>query len=365
MHNGEAVAVRNGNAIAYLINDHQGTAMTAIAVGTLALTRRKQLPFGGLRSGQSTVFGNRGFVGGTNDPTGLTHLGAREYDPVLGRFLSVDPIIDFRDPAQMNAYSYAHNSPLTKSDPTGLRPDGPVGGNSYNDERWASGRGMTAGYTKKSSKWVWKQTPKKDVDSVRYYGNYRASPSTFMIPRIPKRVPGYKVYYPKKYQNGPDVAGAVKREAAKLKKLAVDSVSTKGEKRTRGVCAGLSGGVVALGSAGACFMWSKDAKGERKYGLSFSAGVGLFDGGLAGDGSYVESNADDLDQLAGYGIDKSVSAHYFGGVTAAHEAAVNTDRTAVRNFRNEPVWATSYGGGPGVGAGLGGGLNHTWMFKLN
>ncbi|MEI7033502.1 RHS repeat-associated core domain-containing protein [Streptomyces pratensis] len=364
-HNGETVAVRNGNAIAYLMSDHQGTAMTAIAVGTLALTRRKQLPFGGLRSEQSTVFGSRGFVGGTNDPTGLTHLGAREYDPVLGRFLSVDPVIDFHDPAQMNAYSYAHNNPLTKSDPTGLRPDGPVGGNSYNDERWAEKRGMTAGYTKKSGKWVWKQTPKKDVDSIRYYNNYRASPSTFMIPRIPKYIPGYKIRYPKNYQNGPDVAGAVKREVVKLKKLAVDSVSTKGETRTHGVCAGLSGGVYAMGSTGACFMWSKNAEGDWKYGISFSAGIAALGGGLAGDGSYVESNADDLAQLAGYGIDKSVSAHYGGGVTAGHEAAVNPDRTAVRNFREEPVWATSYGGGPGVQGGLGLGVNHTWMFKLN
>ncbi|MGW6294636.1 RHS repeat-associated core domain-containing protein [Streptomyces sp. NPDC055058] len=156
------MAVRTGGTISYLISDHQGTAMTAITVGTLALTRRKQLPFGKLRTEQSSVFGNRGYVGGTNDPTGLTHLGAREYDPVLGRFLSVDPIIDIHDPAQMNAYSYAHNNPLTKSDPDGLRPDGPAGGNSVNDDRWANDRGMTAGYTKKNSKWVWKQTPKKD-----------------------------------------------------------------------------------------------------------------------------------------------------------------------------------------------------------
>ncbi|PCG81896.1 hypothetical protein CIB93_33005 [Streptomyces sp. WZ.A104] len=210
-HNGETVAVRNGNAIAYLINDHQGTAMTAIAVGTLALTRRKQLPFGGLRSEQSTVFGNRGFVGGINDPTGLTHLGAREYDPVLGRFLSVDPIIDFHDPAQMNAYSYAHNSPLTKSDPTGLRPDGPVGGNSYNDERWANDRGMTAGYTKKSGKWVWEQAPKEDAESQRRYSSYRASPTTYMVPKIPKYIPGNKIYRSKNLQNGPDVGSAVKR----------------------------------------------------------------------------------------------------------------------------------------------------------
>ncbi|WP_268256402.1 RHS repeat-associated core domain-containing protein [Streptomyces lanatus] len=66
--------------------------------------------------------GTRGFVGGTADPTGLVHLGAREYDPTLGRFLSVDPVIDINAPAQMNAYSYAHNNPVTKSDPSGLCP---------------------------------------------------------------------------------------------------------------------------------------------------------------------------------------------------------------------------------------------------
>ncbi|MFE5240456.1 MULTISPECIES: RHS repeat-associated core domain-containing protein [unclassified Streptomyces] len=121
-HNGETIAVRTGGTISYLISDHQGTAMTAITAGTLALTRRKQLPFGQLRTEQSTTFGTRGYVGGTNDTTGLTHLGAREYDPALGRFLSVDPIIDISQPAQMNAYSYAHNNPLTLSDPDGLCP---------------------------------------------------------------------------------------------------------------------------------------------------------------------------------------------------------------------------------------------------
>jgi RHS repeat-associated protein len=36
---------------------------------------------------------DKGYVGGTKDTTtGLTHLGAREYDPVTGRFLSADPI---------------------------------------------------------------------------------------------------------------------------------------------------------------------------------------------------------------------------------------------------------------------------------
>ncbi|WSM88609.1 RHS repeat protein [Streptomyces sp. NBC_01696] len=364
-HNGETIAVRTGGTISYLISDHQGTAMTAMTVGTLALTRRKQLPFGQLRSEQSTVFGDRGYVGGTNDPTGLTHLGAREYDTMLGRFLSVDPIIDVKDPAQMNAYSYAHNNPLTKSDPTGLRPDGPVGGNSYNDERWASDRGITASYTKKNKKWVWQYKPKKDRDSVRYYSEYRASPSRYKIPKLPRYVPGYQVHRSKKLQNGPDVAGAVKRGAAFATGKIKGALATKGEVRTYGACGGLSGGVVGTGNLGVCFASSKNPSGDWKYGISFTAGVGGIGGGLAGDASYLQSNADDLGQLAGWGIDKSATAHIVGGVTAEHEGAINPDLSLVRNSRNEPVWATSFGGGVGVEGGIGGGLNHTWMFPLN
>jgi hypothetical protein len=41
----------------------------------------------------------------------------------LGRFISVDPIMDTADPQQMNGYSYADDNPITISDPTGPRPD--------------------------------------------------------------------------------------------------------------------------------------------------------------------------------------------------------------------------------------------------
>ncbi|GGP43700.1 RHS repeat domain-containing protein [Streptomyces melanogenes] len=121
-HNSETVAVRTGSDISYLFSDRQGTALTAVAVGSLAITRRKQLPFGQDRSTQAGAFpGTRGFVGGTTDPTGLTHLGAREYDAALGRFISVDPLLITDDPRQHNAYAYSNNNPVTFSDPTGER----------------------------------------------------------------------------------------------------------------------------------------------------------------------------------------------------------------------------------------------------
>jgi RHS repeat-associated protein len=85
---------------------------------------RRETPFGQLRSTVGTwpAAMDKGFVGGTNDNTGLTHLGAREYDPLIGRFISVDPVVDDKDPQQMHGYAYADNAPVTASDANGLWP---------------------------------------------------------------------------------------------------------------------------------------------------------------------------------------------------------------------------------------------------
>ncbi|MEU0087353.1 RHS repeat-associated core domain-containing protein [Streptomyces sp. NPDC006274] len=80
------------------------------------------MPLGGPRSSSGTNWpGNRGFVGGTTDPTGTTHLGAREYDPALGRFLSVDPLMLQGDERQHNGYQYGTNNPVTLGVRPGLR----------------------------------------------------------------------------------------------------------------------------------------------------------------------------------------------------------------------------------------------------
>jgi RHS repeat-associated protein len=114
------VGSRNPNGLTWLYTDHQGTQHTAVNAGTQAVTVRRQTPYGQSRGGSSTWSNQRGFVGGDTDPSGLTHIGARDYDPTLGRFVSVDPIIDFSDPLQMHGYAYAHSSPVTFSDPSGL-----------------------------------------------------------------------------------------------------------------------------------------------------------------------------------------------------------------------------------------------------
>ncbi|MFF5233366.1 RHS repeat-associated core domain-containing protein [Dactylosporangium sp. NPDC000521] len=67
---------------------------------------------------------NRSFLNKQNNTsTGLLDVGAREYDPDLGMFLSPDPLISIGQPESFNAYAYAHHTPISKSDTTGLRPD--------------------------------------------------------------------------------------------------------------------------------------------------------------------------------------------------------------------------------------------------
>ena len=51
---------------------------------------------------------------------GLHHLGARLYDPIIGRFLSRDPLLIPRTAATTNPYAFAMNDPVNGSDPSGL-----------------------------------------------------------------------------------------------------------------------------------------------------------------------------------------------------------------------------------------------------
>jgi RHS repeat-associated protein len=56
-----------------------------------------------------------------DDALGLTYMRARYYDPVIGRFMSVDPLaFSEADPQTFNRYSYANNNPYKYFDPNGL-----------------------------------------------------------------------------------------------------------------------------------------------------------------------------------------------------------------------------------------------------
>ena len=116
----------SGSTLNWQDADAQGTALVTVNPTTNQITVRHLTPFGTSRDpGTVTWRDQKGFLNKPVDAfAGLSQLGAREYDPTLGRFLSIDPVAAPLDPQQNNGYSYAHNNPVTLSDPTGLRPAG-------------------------------------------------------------------------------------------------------------------------------------------------------------------------------------------------------------------------------------------------
>ncbi|GHH86358.1 polymorphic toxin-type HINT domain-containing protein [Streptomyces capitiformicae] len=130
-----------GHQLSVQLADHLGTTNTSVALASgQAVTRRAFKPYGELRGPKPASWPNkRGYIGvGIDDTTtGLTHIGAREYDQNSGRFISADPILNIADPLQMNGYAYSNNSPVSRSDPTGLEscyPNYCSGSNGTNDE---------------------------------------------------------------------------------------------------------------------------------------------------------------------------------------------------------------------------------------
>ncbi|MFB6722391.1 polymorphic toxin-type HINT domain-containing protein [Kribbella sp. NPDC056345] len=121
--NNQVIAVRaSATDLKWLVPDHHGTSSVAVDSRTLAVTKRYTTPFGERRGAEPVTWPNEhGFLGKPEDKlTGLTHIGAREYDPGIGRFISVDAVMDTSDPHQMLGYTYGSNNPATVSDPTGL-----------------------------------------------------------------------------------------------------------------------------------------------------------------------------------------------------------------------------------------------------
>ncbi|MFF1867816.1 polymorphic toxin-type HINT domain-containing protein [Kitasatospora herbaricolor] len=144
----------------YLLADQQNTGQVTVDANSLAYTRTTTTPFGGPRGAQpASRPTDKGFVGGTTDAsTGLTHLGAREYDVANGRFISVDPIMDLTDAQQINGYAYSNNDPVNFSDPSGLIKltfweggGGARGGRGGGSEGGAGGEGGRGGNGRTSS----------------------------------------------------------------------------------------------------------------------------------------------------------------------------------------------------------------------
>ncbi|WP_254550548.1 RHS repeat domain-containing protein [Catellatospora tritici] len=124
---GGGKAVRTGTATtaySYVISDRHGTPALYLDNTAQVPTWRQTTPYGADRGPASTAPDNRAFLDKPkNLNTGLTQVGARQYDPEVGRFISVDPKLTTDDPQQLNAYGYGANNPNSNADPTGERVD--------------------------------------------------------------------------------------------------------------------------------------------------------------------------------------------------------------------------------------------------
>ncbi|MCX4484660.1 RHS repeat-associated core domain-containing protein [Streptomyces anulatus] len=123
---GTVIAVRTNESgsqrLTFLAGDKHGTSSLAIDATTQAVIRRYTTPFGAARgTGPGNWPDDKRFLGKPADTgTGLTHIGARQFDALLGRFLSVDPLLESDKHQSLNGYSYAENNPVTLADPSGM-----------------------------------------------------------------------------------------------------------------------------------------------------------------------------------------------------------------------------------------------------
>ena len=108
--------------VTYYHNDALGSPVAATDAQGNLLWREHYQPYGSRIEKEPAADGNtRWYTGHQQDAdTGLVYMGARFYDPVLGRFMAVDPVGVQRDNIHtFNRYAYAANNPYKYVDPDG------------------------------------------------------------------------------------------------------------------------------------------------------------------------------------------------------------------------------------------------------
>ncbi|CAL9459296.1 hypothetical protein SUDANB95_02587 [Actinosynnema sp. ALI-1.44] len=270
-------AVRTASGVLFLVNDHHGTTELAVNAADGAVSRRRYTPFGQLRltKGSWPAGHQKGFVGGTvDDSAGFTTLGARNYLPSTGRFLSADPVVGDEDTQQRNGYSYANNNPTGMSDPDGLYPKYtpyPIGVRQfwirYGNYTYLIHQTLFLVHVQVNyfiSYWTWGVATRVLARRPVQYGPFPPGREP------PGQRPGDPDLTPRPAQPKP----VAPKPPAKPK--------PKGPSGVFGICGGLIGSIGAFLNSEVCLVADKKGVGialTSKVGIETNAGVGVTVGG--------------------------------------------------------------------------------------
>lgn len=111
---GTLTAMTSGGASQYYLTDVQGSVIGLVDSAGKRTATYSYGPYGEARTTSGTNQPYR-YTGTYLDPSGLYKMGARYYDPQLGRFTQPDP-----SGKESNLYAYAAGDPVNRVDPSGL-----------------------------------------------------------------------------------------------------------------------------------------------------------------------------------------------------------------------------------------------------
>lgn len=122
--------------------DHQGSVVGVMNGVGARVEERAYAPFGATSSMFSGPV-KSGYTGHEHDQKqGLINMRGRMYDPVIGRFLTPDPVRGIGNSQGMNPYSYVLNNPLNLVDPTGFEPWTDFTGQQWDVEEYTDDEGI-------------------------------------------------------------------------------------------------------------------------------------------------------------------------------------------------------------------------------
>ncbi len=288
------------------------------------------------------VITERGFTGHEHlDKFRLINMNGRLYDPVTGRFLNADPVIDNSGGAQgLNSYTYVLNNPLKYTDPSGYIKNAPPEPGVIVNPGWL----RYAGYGHYSSTWFQQEfgagsgggggggmygKPGQDGNGTGlggiYYDNvsgtyrdvttYHEVSQEVFINVIETHKDAYVtwLYYSGSVDNPYErLTGYGLSDGTNVD--FIDNSNSDGEgKNMRGTIISVANGIAAAGPVGimADVGGVIDSKGNSMLYLTVGWAVGF--GASGGLGYSRTSKNFDLNSFAGYSEGKLVSLPIFGG----------------------------------------------------